>query len=356
MSLNKLKNGYTTGTCAAAAAKAAAMVLTGKAMMDLTEVTIRLPDDEVIAMPLAHVRQEGAAVTVAVTKDAGDDPDATHGALVQATLHFRPDDEITFVAGEGVGTVTRPGLAVAVGEPAINPVPRRMIRAAVREVTDRGVQVELAIPGGLDLAQKTFNERLGIRGGLSILGTSGRVRPFSHAAVQATVACALDVAQAGGIRQLVLVPGRIGARAAQRHLRIVTEQIVEVSNEWGFALEKLSGRGFEQVLLVGHPGKLAKLAAGNFETHSSRSPNATAYLTRFGAEVLGRRLPDDYLTTEALMLALQSGERSRLAAALARKISDAAQARIGLHPPVSVLLVNLQGDELGTYGDLLPWR
>jgi cobalt-precorrin-5B (C1)-methyltransferase len=249
-----------------------------------------------------------------------------------------------------------PGLSIPPGEPAINPTPRRMIHQAVREVTDRGVRVEIAIPGGWELAQKTFNPRLGIEGGLSILGNSGRVRPFSHAAVQATVGCALDVAVAGKVRFPVLVPGRIGEKAARRHFSIAPAQLVEVSNEWGYALERLPGYDFERVMIVGHPGKLTKLADGQWQTHSARSASPVEILSRFGAAVLGRRLPSDSVTTEALFAALRMGEKDRLVHALAETIARSAAARIGGRPLLAVCLTNLQGDLLGAYGDLAPWR
>ncbi|RJQ66462.1 MAG: cobalamin biosynthesis protein CbiD [Desulfobacteraceae bacterium] len=353
--MSELKHGYTTGTCAAAAAKAAAALLAGEEQADPIQVCVTLPDGETVCLPLAFARLDGDRATAAVQKDAGDDPDVTHGSLVVATVAWRDDDRIEFTAGEGVGTVTRPGLSIPPGQPAINPTPRRMIRQAVREVTARGVQVQIAIPGGRELAQKTFNPRLGIQGGLSILGNSGRVRPFSHAAVQATVGCAMDVAAAGAVMFPVLVPGRIGEKAARKHFKLAPEQIVEVSNEWGYALSRLHAYAFERVLIVGHPGKLAKLADGQWQTHSARSPNPVAILARFGMDLLGRRLAEDSSTTEALMNSLDLCERSRLANALAEKIARAATAKIGGSPVAAVFLVNLQGNKFGSFGDLSPW-
>ena len=170
--------------------------------------------------------------------------------------------------------MTKPGLAIPPGEPAINPVPRRMIREAVREVTPRGVRVTISIPGGGELARKTFNPRIGIVGGLSILGTTGIVRPFSCSAIRETLRCTLNVAAAAGIRAPVFVPGHIGERAARAHFRVADEQIVEVGNEWGFVLDEALGRPFSALLILGHPGKLAKLTAGDWDTHSGRSGSA----------------------------------------------------------------------------------
>ncbi len=355
VNVSRLKSGYTTGTCAAGAAKAAVILLAGKSPSNPAQVSIQLPDGETVVLPVVYARLDGPRATAAIQKDAGDDPDVTHGSLVVATVAWRCDNRIEFAAGDGVGTVTRPGLSLLPGEPAINPTPRRMIHQAIRETTTRGVRVEIAIPGGRQLAEKTFNPRLGIEGGLSILGNSGRVRPFSHEAIQATVGCALDVTAAGGVGFPVLVPGRIGEKAARKHFKLVPEQIIEVSNEWGYALEKLHQYAFERVLMVGHPGKLVKLAVNQWQTHSSRSGSPVAILARLATEILCRRLSSDSVTTEALINSLNRGERARLAIALAEKITVAAARKIGGAPAPSVFLVNLQGERLGACGELEPW-
>ncbi len=244
-----LRTGITTGTCAAAAARAAATVLAGLAPP--AEVPVELPDGRTIVVPvlrsgvslpvppgrlhplvpdgtpIAELSGPPAAprpplppgdgeisapaATAAVRKDAGDDPDVTGGLEIVATVSWNDGSEVTFSAGEGVGTVTKPGLQVPPGQPAINPVPRRMIVAAVRQVTPRGLHVEIAIPGGGEIAARTFNPRLGIARGLSILGTTGIVRPYCTRALHDALRCALDVAAACGKTAPVLVPGAIGA-------------------------------------------------------------------------------------------------------------------------------------------------
>ena len=188
------RSGYTTGTCAAAAAKAAAKVLLGGPAPQAVEVP--LPDGTRAVLPALYARRRGGEAEAAVRKDAGGDADATHGSVVTASLTWAQGGDVTFVAGDGVGTVTKPGLSVPPGEPAVNPVPRAMIRAAIREVTELPVRVVLSIPGGKELAQKTFNPRLGVAGGLSILGTTGRVRPYCRTALRDALSCALDVAAA----------------------------------------------------------------------------------------------------------------------------------------------------------------
>jgi cobalt-precorrin-5B (C1)-methyltransferase len=350
--MSGLREGFTTGTCAAAAAKAAVLLLTGKRAPKQVEVT--LPGGERVALPVLYARKKRGAAEAAVRKDAGDDPDITDGAAVVACLSWREDDDIILVAGEGVGTVTKQGLSIPPGEPAVNPVPRRMIRDALREITERGVQVTLSIPGGEALAARTFNPRLGIAGGLSILGTSGRVRPFSCPALRASLVCLLDVAVSSGVSSPVFVPGRIGERAARRHFRLGPEQVIEVGNEWGFILDCAGERGFKALLILGHPGKLAKLAAGEWDTHSSRSKSAVPWIADLTAKILGRPLPD-MPTAEGLFSVLDKRERKRVGNTLAGRIRRAVEERIGNKSAVSTVLVDMKGEIIGTDGDLKQW-
>ncbi|MGD0092293.1 MAG: cobalt-precorrin-5B (C(1))-methyltransferase CbiD [Planctomycetota bacterium] len=352
------RTGYTTGTCAAAAAKAAALVLTGHAAPEVAEVF--LPDGTPARLPVLFARRlEGIGAEAGVRKDASSDPDVTAAQTVVATVSWTAGPEIVFAAGEGVGTVTKPGLSVAPGEPAINPVPRQMIRQAVAAVTPRAVKVAISIPGGRELAGKTFNPRLGIAGGLSILGTTGVVRPFSHPALQDSLKCGVDVATACGIASPVLVPGHIGERAARRHFELREEQVVEVSNEWGFMLGLVARAPFQHLLALGHPGKLAKLAARAWDTHSSRSASPVPLVAALGKTVLGRELPDTP-TVEGLFKSLSAAEGQQLACALAGQVREqvAAFLRAANAPgprDAAVVLINMRGDWLGSHGDLSPW-
>jgi len=350
-----LRCGITTGTCAAAAAKAAASVLAGGAAP--CEVQLPLPSGEIARVPILGVQHiAGAtAATATVRKDAGDDPDVTHGLEVRVTVSWDDAGDVTFAAGEGVGTVTKPGLQVPPGEPAVNPVPRQMIAAAVREITSRGVRVEIAIPGGREIAAQTFNPRLGIEGGLSILGTTGVVRPYCTRALRDALTCAINVATACQVASPVLVPGNIGARAAAEHFALRDEQIVEVGNEWGFLLDLLPGRDFLAVLLVGHPGKLAKLAAGQWDTHSSRSSQATQYVGALCSQILGHPAPD-CPTTEGMLAKLAPPGKTQLATALANRVRSAVVARLEDRLRVAVFLVDMAGRRLGSDGDLSPWQ
>jgi len=350
--MTTLRGGFTTGACAAAAAKAAAMLLCG--ISPVEKVDVALPDGERVTFPIVQSRSDAACAEAAVRKDAGDDPDVTHGALVVVAVSWMEAGDVAFAAGEGVGTVTKPGLSIPPGEPAINPTPRRMIRAAVREATDRPVKVTISIPGGREMAAKTFNPKLGVEGGLSILGTTGRVRPFSCPALREALRCALRVAAACGVSAPVLVPGHIGERAARAQFRLAPEQVIEVGNEWGFVLDCLSNHNFTRMLIVGHPGKLAKLAVGEWDTHSSRSGNAAEIVSRMAQE-LGMESPSSP-TTEGMFAALSKEDRTRLGRAVAGRVHKAVAERMGGQLEVSIVLVDMRGQRIGSEGDLSTWQ
>lgn len=347
-----LRSGYTTGTCAAAAAKAAVMLLMGGTAPD--SVGVVLPDGTGAVIPVASAVMDGSAAEASVIKDAGDDPDITHGLPVRVRACWRDDGMIALKAGEGIGTVTKPGLQVKPGEPAINPVPSSMIMTAVREITGRGVEIAVSIPGGRELAARTFNPRLGIAGGLSILGTTGRVRPFSCSAVRQTIACCLDIASACGIDRPVLVPGHMGEKAARRHFALQQEQVIEVSNEWGFALDRIRESRPACLLILGHPGKLAKLALGCFDTHSSRSGSALPHVLALAAGISGLAL-GDIPTVEGIFASLGKPEKETLGNALAQEVRASVLARLGASIPVSAALTDMKGNLLGTKGELSPW-
>ena len=279
----------------------------------------------------------------------------TDGLEVRATLSWDDAAGATFVAGEGVGTVTKPGLQVPPGEPAINPVPRQMIACAVRTVTRRGVRIEISVPGGREIAAKTFNPRLGIVGGLSILGTTGIVRPYCTRALHDALRCALDVAAACGVTAPVLVPGNVGARAARRHFSLRDEQLIEVGNAWDFVLEPVAPRALSAVLVLGHPGKLAKLAAGQWDTHSSRSSQATvssAGCARKFSAIRRRtaRRPKAFLPPS------RRTRGRRWPTSWPTRVRAAVASRIGDRLPAAVCLVNMAGECLGTDGDFAPWQ
>ncbi len=272
----KLRPGWTTGSCAAAAAKAAAKALVSGEPVE--NVSIKLPKKGVercveFAVERCEVG-EGWAEAV-VVKDAGDDPDVTDGAHLTVRVSWREEVGLDLDRGEGVGSVTKPGLGLAVGGPAINDTPRRMIRYSVEEVLDpekRGVRVEISVPGGETMAEKTTNARLGIVGGISILGTTGIVRPFSTAAWAASVVQAINVMGAQKRDTFVLSTGGLTERAAMRLLPNLEEVcFIEVGDFTGQAIKQAVSKGLKRGFFVGMAGKLTKLAAGVMMTHWTRS-------------------------------------------------------------------------------------
>jgi cobalt-precorrin-5B (C1)-methyltransferase len=292
-----LRTGWTTGTCASAAAKAAALLLARRRPPAWVEVG--LPSGRRVTFAVARCGFVLAAAEAVVVKDAGDDPDVTHGAQLTARVSWRDGTGVELAGGEGVGTVTKPGLGLPVGGPAINPVPRAMISQAVTEVVgDRGVRVVVSVPDGERMARKTTNRRLGILGGISILGTTGIVRPFSTASWRASVVQAVRVAAAQGEHTAVLCTGgrtEAGAMALLPDLAEVC--FVEVGDFTGAALREAVAGELRRVVFVGMVGKLTKLAAGVLMTHYTRSAVDTSLLARVTAQVGGDPAPVERANT-----------------------------------------------------------
>jgi cobalt-precorrin-5B (C1)-methyltransferase len=351
--MTSMRTGITTGACAAAAARAATCLLTGRDAP--RSVYVRTPAGPKIDVPIRWSQYRDPVALAAVQKDAGDDPDVTDGLDIIAQVGFCDSGDVTFLAGEGVGTVTQPGLQLSPGEPAINPVPRAMITDAIRQETDRPVSVTISIPGGQAIAENTFNPKLGIVGGLSVLGTTGIVRPYCRKAVGDSIACALDVARACGVTAPVLVPGNIGFSGAERHFQLADQQIIEVGNEWGVALNLLAQRDFSELVAVGHPGKLGKLIGGHWYTHSSSSPSAAEEISRLAKERLGLPLPHCE-TAEGLFASLDAADCMALGKQVAEEIRTAISQRLGHNITPSVFLINMAGDGIGCAGDLHSWE
>jgi cobalt-precorrin-5B (C1)-methyltransferase len=273
---DKLRTGWTTGTCAAAAAKAAARALvSGEPQV---RVEIKLPKkgtERRVEFEVERCELGDSWAEAVVVKDAGDDPDVTDGAHLTARVSWREEPGLDLDRGEGVGVVTKPGLGLPVGGPAINAVPRRMISYSVEEVLDpgeRGVRVVISVPGGEKMAEKTTNARLGIVGGISILGTTGIVRPFSTAAWAASVVQAINVMGAQGHKTFVLSTGGLTEKAAMRLLPQLEEvNFVEVGDFTGQAIKRAVQNNLERCFFVGMAGKISKLAAGVMMTHWTRS-------------------------------------------------------------------------------------
>src|SRR6202011_295846 len=285
-----LRRGWTTGACATAAAKAAyAALLTGEFP---DPVAVTLPRGKRVSFALALTRRDAGSASAGVIKDAGDDPDVTHGALVLATVRAgAPGSGVTFRAGVGVGTVTRAGLAVPPGEPAINPVPRRMIAQAIAEVAAAAhgtgdVEVEIGIADGERLAAKTLNARLGIIGGLSILGTTGIVVPYSCSAWIHSIYSGIDVARAAGITHIAGSTGSNSESAVQKFHRLPEIALIDMGDFVGGMLKYLRRHPVARVTIAGGVGKMTKLAQGLVDLHSKRGSVDVAALAGF-AKVAG---------------------------------------------------------------------
>jgi cobalt-precorrin-5B (C1)-methyltransferase len=273
-----LREGFTTGTAASGAAKAAALLLLcGR---EVASVDVPLPGGGRLTVPVAAVRPEGGGVFATVIKDGGDDPDVTHGARIGCFVERLPQGtpgEVAVAGGEGVGRVTLPGLPVAVGGPAINPAPRAQIAAAVAEAAalasfGGALRAEVRVAGGEEMARKTLNPRLGIVGGISILGASGIVRPFSHAAWEASIAEALDVARALGHEAVGFSTGRRSEALLRAHLPELPETAcVQAADFFAFALGAAAARNFREVFYAAYPGKCVKMAQGLANTHAHRA-------------------------------------------------------------------------------------
>ncbi len=350
-----LRRGWTTGACACAAARAAFEALLTGAFPDPVEIA--LPRGWRVSFTLARKTIDGGAATAGVTKDAGDDPDVTHGALVLATVQHGPAGSgVVFRAGEGVGTVTRPGLPVPVGEPAINPVPRRMIEEAIGEAAAAhnaraDANVTISVPGGAALAQKTWNPRLGILGGISILGTTGIVIPYSCSAWIHAIHSGIDVARAGGFAHIAGATGNVSEAAAGSFHSLPREALIDMGDFAGGMLKYLRAHPVPRLTIAGGFAKMTKLAQGKLDLHSSRSQVDFAILAQWlkesGADAdmtaAARRA-----NTAAAVLDL-AGDLP-IGGRVARLARETALATLAGDTAVDVLVVDREGHTIGHAG------
>ena len=351
----KLRCGYTTGTCAAAAAAgAAARLLTGET---LPAVRIITPAGVAVeAELLQHAAGEGWAAC-AVRKDGGDDPDVTDGALIFARVERTDTPGIIIDGGEGVGRVTLPGLDQPVGAAAINSTPRRMIAeqlesAAAKAGYTGGLRAVISVPEGEALAKRTFNPRLGIVGGISILGTSGIVKPMSEAALLDSLYLEMDQRRAAGTEDLLLTPGNYGESFAREVLGLNLDRWCMCSNYLGAAIDHAAGAGFRSVLVVGHLGKLIKAAAGCMNTHSktadARRETLTAHAALAGADgALLRALFDSPTTDAGVELLKQAGLLGPVMASIGEALDGQLKRRAGEGLTIEALFFSNQYGILG---------
>lgn len=364
-----LRKGITTGTCAAAGAKAAAQALfasisgPGKGPGRPRYVEVSLPRGGTVTVKVRNVRVEGSSAEATVVKYAGDDPDVTNGADIVATVELagtnRHRTGVAIRGGVGVGLVTRPGLKTPVGSPAINPVPRKMIRRAVVEAAASAgltpsVVVTVSVPRGGELAKKTMNPRLGITGGISILGTTGIVEPLSLSAYRHSISCGMDVAVATGLAEIVLSTGRSSEKAAEAVVDLPVHAFVLTGDHMGHALDEAAKRkALKRVTIAGQFGKFTKLASNHFETHCSDSSVELDSLARLCAR---RRAPKGLVervrganTAREVFFMLAEAGLDRVYDDVCRRVAENARARVGGAFTVKSMLVGYDGEVISTH-------
>lgn len=330
-----LRCGYTTGACAAAAAKAAGIMLLRGAPVE--RVSIGTPKGIALTLDVSDIRLADGCASCAVRKDSGDDPDVTDGTLIYARVE-RSAHGFHIDGGEGVGRVTRPGLDQPAGSAAINSVPREMITGELRETAGRygyegGFSVVISIPGGRELAKRTFNPRMGIEDGISVIGTTGIVEPMSNQAMADTVRLELRQLKETGARDVLLTPGSYGETFARESLGLSTDNHVTCSNFIGSVIDGAVELGFMRILLVGHIGKLVKLGIGVTNTHSSfgdgRMETLLACALEAGADIpLLKDISHSVTTDAALTLIWNSGLLDKTMADLGKRIDACLSRRV----------------------------
>ena len=345
--MKNLREGFTTGSCAAAVALACCLWMRDGKCPE--QVCITVPEGrKYISSIIPH--DDGSC---GVIKDSGDDPDITKGMEIIAKVELMDvDGEIRFIAGEGVGTITEDGLKIPKGEAAINPVPRQMIEDAVRSVFGaRAACVTISIPGGAEIAKKTFNPRLGIINGLSILGTSGVVRPMSEDALKESLYAELKMRALQGAETILFTFGNQGEEALKRIYPDLP--IVQVSNYIGFMLDSALELGMKKLIIGGHPGKLAKIAAGVMQTHSKyadgRREAIITQLALMGADVELLKKIQNCVTTDAIMVLVHEAGLDAVWNRVAEAAHRYCSARVRGEISIDVIITDTPGNEIGRY-------
>ncbi|MVW88677.1 cobalt-precorrin-5B (C(1))-methyltransferase [Pseudomonas sp. PB101] len=351
-----LRSGLTTGSCATATSLAAARLLLDGTAADAVEIV--LPKGKQVQMRLEFCRLSGDGAEAGTLKDAGDDPDVTHGALLYSQVRLSTEPGVRFHAGRGVGTVTRPGLVLAVGEPAINPVPRKMIGEHLARLADElgysgGFEVTVNVENGEALALKTMNPRLGILGGLSILGTSGIVRPFSCAAYIASIHQGIDVAKTNGYLHIAACTGNASEDTMRRVYNLPEIALIEMGDFVGAVLKHLRKVPVDKLSLCGGFGKISKLAAGHMDLHSRHSsidlPQLASWAAQVGADAaLQQNIREANTSQQALAMAAAAGVA--LGDAVCQHALDFARSVVPAQVQVEVFAIDRQGGIVGHAG------
>lgn len=348
----EMKSGYTTGSCAAAGTKAALLALQGNVVK---EVELHALSGELLHIPIESVEFTADGAKAEVIKDGGDDPDITHGASVFTEVVINPQSKtVNFHAGLGIGIVTQPGLSVEPGQPAINPGPRKMMTQVVQELLPQGCgcDITVSIPKGIELAKKTLNPILGIEGGISVIGTTGIVRPMSEEGFKNSLTPQISVAKANGYNDIVFVPGKIGENIAKA-LSLPSKALIQTSNFIGHMLEFAVDEEIKSVLLFGHLGKLVKVAGGIFYTHSkiadARLEIMASYAAMLGMDSTGVKEIFSVKTTEAAMPIIEKYGlvEKGYYDLLAQRASLHSQQHVFNAFTVGTVIVTLKGEILG---------
>ncbi|MDP2912953.1 MAG: cobalt-precorrin-5B (C(1))-methyltransferase CbiD [Candidatus Omnitrophota bacterium] len=358
----KLKKGFTTGTCAQAAAKAAGIMLATKTLIKSVEV--ETPKGVKLNLKIVGQKIGRDFAQCGVIKDAGDDPDVTNGAMICARVRYSGKKGVFLRGGEGVGVVTKPGLAVSVGEYAINPVPREMI---IKDVTrclsrlrlnrqDRGIEIIISVPKGKEIARRTFNPRLGIMGGISIIGTTGIVEPKSQDAYKKSLSLQLDVLKAAGYKRAALVPGYVGEKFCRQALGLESDSIIKIGDHIGFMIAECVKKNIKKVLLAGHIGKLVKVANGQFDTNirfgDNRIKTIMHYAGLCGAKKEIIKKISRQQSAEAAIDILTKHNLTQTFDIMVKKIVSRINEFAGDRLSVGCIMLSLQGKILAVYPNL----
>ena len=341
---------YTTGTYAAAAAKAALKALLGDDYLEFTEV--KLPGNSNAVISTSCTDKVDGMVECRVIKKSVEENDVTNNMEIIARVSLREDNEVIIEGGKGVGRITKPGLQLPVGEAAINPVPRKMIASSIQELTDRGVDVIISVPEGEEIAAKTTNARLGILGGISIIGTTGIMKRKSHSSFKQTILEQLRFCTTNRFKEVIISPGNISENAMQSHYRekFQDHQIIQSGDYLGFTLKHALKRNFS-IILAGHPGKLAKVLTGHFQTHYTRAPAANEAVVNFFKNDVDNVILNELkesTTVEGMIHILKKNDKGELLNDLAEKIERKIQAYLKSDSPLPILLFNMNKELVGT--------
>jgi cobalt-precorrin-5B (C1)-methyltransferase len=351
----KLRTGWTTGICSAAAAKAAAIVLVTQKSMKEIEVTLPIGRKHTFAVEQCDFTPLEA--TCSVVKDAGDDPDCTHGAHLTATVSWTDKPGVVELdRGPGVAVVTKEGLGLEVGGPAINPVPRKNITEMVKEgaaeaLASRGVRVVISVPGGEEMAKKTQNDRLGLIGGISILGTTGIVVPFSTSAYKASISQGIDVALAAGCDTIVFTTGGKSEEFLMKLAGLPTSAFIQMGDFVGFSIRDAARKKVRKVVIGGMPGKMSKIAKGKMQTHAAGSDVDLEFLAEVAREVgASPELIEEIRKANTARHVQEIVERRQVAGywdQIARKVCEQCRKHVEGRLAVECVLVDFGGNEIG---------